>query len=57
MVIRGTVMNEDIKFEYIAFGFYRVIRNSVIFVPEAFILLSSNGISYKRVGFNFWRKR
>lgn len=48
-------MSDEIVFEYVGFGFYRVLRSSFIFRPEAFISLSDGKYRYKRAFFNLWR--
>jgi len=50
-------MGDKVEFKYIGFGIYTLIRNSFIFRPEAFKMLSSKGVSYNRIAFNLWVKR
>jgi len=47
----------ELKFKRVFFCFYSVIRDSFIFRPEAFIMLSDDKYYYNRVFKNIWIKR
>lgn len=47
----------DLKFKRVFFCFYSVIRESFIFRPEAFTMLSDNKNYYTRIFKNVWIKR
>lgn len=49
-------MNDKLVFKHVGFGFYKVVRSSFIFRPEAFISLSDDNYRYKRAFFNLWRR-
>ena len=51
------VRMSDVKFKRTFFCFYSVIRDSFIFRPEAFIMLSDDKYYYTRVFKNIWIKR
>ena len=46
-----------IRFKYIGFGLYSVVKDSFIFRPEAFKMLSDDRYSYNRLFYNVWIKR